>query len=201
MLGQDTIYIKNIEEREDGGTPPIVQKIRCALAFWVKDFIGTSLIEHRESFFIKKAIKRLSGNPNIKILGSITAKRAPVLSFLVYSTDKESSTFSLSGGTTRGKPLHGRFVVKLFNDLFGIQARGGCACAGPYGHMLLGVGQKQSLKLRSAIKKVQSIELFKIQYNCPKLLVCVDHWVINNSWVMFSEFFIQCLFESKSLCL
>eukprot|EP00250_Pteridium_aquilinum_P001546 c11741_g1_i1 orf=157-2079(+) len=150
---EDTLYVKNIEEREDGGTQPIVQKIRCALAFWVKDFIGTSLIEQRESFFIKKAIKRLSSNPSIKILGNIAAKRAPVLSFLVYSTDKEWSAFKLSGGTARGKPLHGRFVAKLLNDLFGVQARGGCACAGPYGHILLGIGQRQSLKLRSAIKK------------------------------------------------
>lgn len=150
---EDTLYHKNIEEREDGGTPPIVQRIRCALAFWVKEFIGTALIEHRESFFIKKAIKRLSTNPNIKILGNTTAKRAPVLSFLVFTTEKELSVFKPSGGIARGKPLHGRFVVKLLNDLFGIQARGGCACAGPYGHMLLGVGQKQSLAIRSAIKK------------------------------------------------
>ncbi|KAI5062082.1 hypothetical protein GOP47_0022621 [Adiantum capillus-veneris] len=150
---EDTLYVKHIEEREDGGTPQIVQKIRCALVFWVKDFIGTSVVEQRESFFIKKAITRLSDNPKIKLLGNIAAKRAPVLSFLVFSTSKESSAFHLSACVTQGKPLHGRFVVKLLNDLFGIQARGGCACAGPYGHLLLGVGRNQSLKLRSAIKR------------------------------------------------
>ncbi|MCO5584010.1 hypothetical protein L7F22_037929 [Adiantum nelumboides] len=150
---KDTLYVKEIEEREDSGTPQIVQKIRCALAFWVKDFIGTSVIEQRESFFIKKAITRLSDNPNVKLLGNLAAQRAPVLSFLVFSTSKESSAFHLSACVMQGKPLHGQFVVKLLNDLFGIQARGGCACAGPYGHLLLGVGQNQSRKLRSAIKR------------------------------------------------
>ncbi|MCO5564050.1 hypothetical protein L7F22_017706 [Adiantum nelumboides] len=150
---KDTLYVTDIEEREDGGTPQIVQKIRCALAFWVKDFIGTLVLEQRESFFIKKAITRLSDNPNVKLLGNLAAQRAPVLSFLVSSTSKESSAFHLSARVMQGKPLHGRFVVKLLNDLFGIQARGGCACAGPYGHLLLGVGQNQSRKLRAAIKR------------------------------------------------
>ncbi|CAN1342765.1 hypothetical protein LINPERPRIM_LOCUS39560 [Linum perenne] len=53
-----------------------------------------------------------------------------------------------------GKPLHGPFVAVLLNDLFGIQARGGCACAGPYGHRLLGVDEATSLEIRTSIQKV-----------------------------------------------
>jgi hypothetical protein len=40
--------------------------------------------------------------------------------------------------------LHHNFVVALLNDLFGIQSRGGCSCAGPYGHRLLGIDIERS---------------------------------------------------------
>lgn len=166
------MYHKRIEEREDGGTPAIVQKIRCALALWVKEFMGNALIEQRESFFISKAMKRLSQNPNVEVLGNTRAKRAPILSFVVYTRERRyrsswptcnnkndyyyngNDDIGVKARIVRGKPLHGRFVAKLLNDLFGIQARGGCACAGPYGHTLLGVSQEQSLALRTVIEKV-----------------------------------------------
>ncbi|KAG0494429.1 hypothetical protein HPP92_005423 [Vanilla planifolia] len=83
-------------------------------------------------------MERLLRNPCIQVLGNLKAKRLAILSFLVFSGDK---------------PLHGRFVAKLLNDLFGIQARGGCACAGPYGHRLLGVEESLSLHIRSLIEK------------------------------------------------
>lgn len=155
---QDTLYHRDIEEREDGGTPPIVGKVRCAMAFRVKDFMGNTMIEHREASYMDRALKRLSAHPKIQILGSARAKRAPILSFLVNTTDsKDAATCKFrtvrSNEDAAGKPLHGRFVVRLLNDLFGIQARGGCACAGPYGHTLLGVGKEQSLAIRSAIQK------------------------------------------------
>nr|GMC60558.1 probable cysteine desulfurase [Ipomoea batatas] len=160
---KDTLYVENIEEREDAGTPPIIQKIRAALAFWVKEFIGQKVIERLEHTYINEALERLLPNPNIWVLGNVTAKRQAVLSFLIYTT-----TYSLSAdingqdkqlylwresGNMRDKPLHGPFVAKLLNDLFGIQARGGCACAGPYGHSLLKVDQTHSLAFRSGIQK------------------------------------------------
>lgn len=158
-----------IEEREDAGTPPIVQKIKTALAFWVKEYIGYSVIEQMEHRYIEAALERLLPNPNIKVLGNTSAKRQAILSFLVYSTTNSSSDGTKDGrdiegrfymwretGNKRGKPLHGPFVAKLLNDLFGIQARGGCACAGPYGHSLLNVDETRSLAFRSAILSVNT---------------------------------------------
>lgn len=165
---QDTLYVDEIEEREDAGTPPIVQKIKTALTFWVKEYIGYDVIEQMEHTYIQAAMERLLPNPNIKVLGNTSAKRQAILSFLVYSTTNSSSDGVKDGrgdiegrfylwretGNKRGKPLHGPFVAKLLNDLFGIQARGGCACAGPYGHSLLNVDQTRSLAFRAAILNV-----------------------------------------------
>ncbi|RVW86854.1 putative cysteine desulfurase [Vitis vinifera] len=165
---KDTLYVDEIEEREDAGTPPIVQKIKTALTFWVKEYIGYNVIEQMEHMYIEAALERLLPNPNIKVLGNTSAKRQAILSFLVYSTTNSSSDGmkdsrgDIEGrfymwretGNKRGKPLHGPFVAKLLNDLFGIQARGGCACAGPYGHSLLNVDETRSLAFRSAIHNV-----------------------------------------------
>jgi selenocysteine lyase/cysteine desulfurase len=152
--------MENIEERENGGTPPIIQTVRAALAFWVKEYIGYKEIEKREQLYINKALKRLVTNPNIKILGNLNAKRQAILSFLIYSTTNSSQenegelNLWQEMGNQRGKPLHGPFVAALLNDLFGIQARGGCACAGPYGHDLLNINKSQSLAIRSSVQEV-----------------------------------------------
>ncbi|CAI9753072.1 unnamed protein product [Fraxinus pennsylvanica] len=154
--GTDTLYVDNIEEREDAGTPQIIQKIRAALAFWIKEYIGYKAIERHEQNYIERALKRLVPNPYIWVLGNTIAKRQAILSFFIYSTTYSSSSeINLWGdtGNTRDKPLHGPFVAKLLNDLFGIQARGGCACAGPYGHSLLDIDESHSLAFRSAIEK------------------------------------------------
>ncbi|KAL5699378.1 hypothetical protein ACHQM5_030292 [Ranunculus cassubicifolius] len=158
---KDTLYHDNIEEREDAGTPAIVQKIRAAMVFWVKEYMGNHLIETQENLWIEKAFNRLLPNPNIHILGNTSVKRQSILSFLINTTslDDEKESGDKTGylwrerATKKDKPLHGRFVTKLLNDLFGIQARGGCACAGPYGHTLLDVDVEQSHAFRSAIQK------------------------------------------------
>ncbi|GAB2283340.1 hypothetical protein Dimus_017857 [Dionaea muscipula] len=138
---EDTLYLEDIEERENAGTPPIIQTVKAALAFWLKEYIGYKTIEEQEHAHIQIALKRFGENKNIQILGNTSANRQAILSFLVYPTKRA------------GKPLHGPFVAKLLNDLFGIQARGGCACAGPYGHILLGVDKDYSLTFRSSILK------------------------------------------------
>ncbi|EEF30717.1 cysteine desulfurylase, putative [Ricinus communis] len=162
---QDTLYLDDIEERENGGTPQIIQTIRAALAFWVKEYISYKVIEEQEHKYLSKALKRLKYNKNIGILGNISAKRQAILSFLIFSTTNSSSSKDPSSerkeednlymwaetGNKRDKPLHGAFVAALLNDLFGIQSRGGCACAGPYGHLLLNISETVSLALRSAI--------------------------------------------------
>ncbi|KAG4399025.1 hypothetical protein GLYMA_08G156300v4 [Glycine max] len=166
---QDTLYLENIEERETGGTPPIIQTVRAALAFWVKEYISYEDIEKREQLYINKALERLGSNPNIEVLGNLKAKRQAILSFLIYSTTTNSCSAGewsdgnkenegeldlwAETGNQRGKPLHGPFVAALLNDLFGIQARGGCACAGPYGHELLHINKSHSLAIRSAVQE------------------------------------------------
>lgn len=180
MYIQDTLYMDNIEERENGGTPQIIQTIRAALAFWVKEYIGYEVILKQEHFYVEKALKRLLPNKNIRVLGNTSAKRQAILSFIIYSTTNTSSSSTdlrngfdseisirekekiekeklyiwAETGNNRGKPLDGHFVAALLNDLFGIQARGGCACAGPYGHGLLNIDESHSLAYRSAILKV-----------------------------------------------
>lgn len=157
---QDTLYYEDIEEREDAGTPPIIQKIRASLAFWVKEYIGYDTMGLRERVYSEMAMKRLLQNPNVKVLGNTSVHRLPIFSFLIYPsvTDKLSgqpvSDTLLENARRKQLPLHGRFVTRLLNDLFGIQARGGCACAGPYGHILLNVDNELSLRIRSAILKV-----------------------------------------------
>ncbi|EFJ29428.1 hypothetical protein SELMODRAFT_91270 [Selaginella moellendorffii] len=144
---EDTLYLRDIEAREDAGTPPILQKIKAALAFWIKEEMGYELIESREQYFITTALKRLSANPNVMLLGNTEAKRAAILSFLVYATEPGDQVLE------KRKILQGRFIVKLLDDLFGIQSRGGCSCAGPYGHALLNVDHNVSIKLRDAIQR------------------------------------------------
>ena len=182
---QDTLYLENIEERESGGTPPIIQTVRAALAFWVKGYIGYEEIEKREQLYTNKALRRLLSNPNIEVLGNTSTKRQAILSFLIYTTTNSSQAswgnewsnddsqeddgelnLWAETGNKRGKPLHGPFVAALLNDLFGIQARGGCACAGPYGHELLHINKSQSLAIRSAIQEVKCKKCKK-PFNIP----------------------------------
>ncbi|CAJ1937831.1 unnamed protein product [Sphenostylis stenocarpa] len=195
---KDTLYLENIEERENAGTPPIIQTVRAALAFWVKEYVTYKEIEKREQFYIKKALTRLMSNANIEILGNLGTKRQAILSFIIYSTTNNSSSspgwgikwlennqkqekqreLSLWKETEskRGKPLHGPFVATLLSDLFGIQARGGCACAGPYGHQLLSINKSKSLAIRSAIQEVSSLNVkFVIQMN-----LLYNHHAIQN---------------------
>ncbi|KAJ0454142.1 putative cysteine desulfurase [Helianthus annuus] len=140
----DTLYINDIEEREDAGTPQIIQRVKAALAFQVKEYIKCEVIAKREHDYIERALERLVKLSNVWVLGNTKVERQGILSFLVHTTTNSNK---------RDKPLNGTFVAKLLNDLFGIQARGGCACAAPYGHFLLGIDQVHSLTMKDAIKK------------------------------------------------
>ena len=142
---QETVYCENPEEREDAGTPPIVQKLRAALAFAVKSYVGDTVIRRREGEVAQRVMVRLSGNKKIRVLGEEKGERQPVFSFVVFP----------GGSDSEGKYLHCHLTSRLLNDLFGIQARGGCACAGPYGHLLLGISREQSLQYRDVINKVR----------------------------------------------
>jgi len=119
-------YLADPEQREEGGTPAIVESVRAGLVFQLKGAVGADLIARREAALVRRAIDSWRANPAIEILGDLDADRLPIVSFVVH--------------TPGGRRLHHNFVVALLNDLFGIQARGGCSCAGPFGHRLLGIG-------------------------------------------------------------
>lgn len=123
-------YLADPVQREEGGTPAIVESIRAGLVFQLKDAVGVELIEERETELVQRAMATWRGEPTIEILGNPTAKRLSIVSFVIR--------------TPSGRYLHHNFVVALLNDLFGIQTRGGCSCAGPYGHRLLGIDLEHS---------------------------------------------------------
>jgi len=132
-------FSKDIETREKAGTPPILQTIRAALAMEIKDKIGIRTIEAIENKHLNKMITSLKKIENLTIIGSTSSdNRVPIVSFNILHDDKI---------------LHPKFVTKLMNDLFGIQSRGGCSCAGPYGHLLLGIDEATSIKFRDFILK------------------------------------------------
>jgi selenocysteine lyase/cysteine desulfurase len=129
-------YITDPVAREEGGTPAIVESIRAGLVFAVKDAVGTDLIESREREFWQRARARWASEDNIEILGDLDAERLSIVSFQVRAGEKY---------------LHHNFVSALLNDLFGIQARSGCSCAGPYGHRLLGIDDAHSREFQVEI--------------------------------------------------
>lgn len=130
-------YLDDPVAREEGGTPAIIESIRAGLVFALKDAVGTDLIEQRERHLWCHALDRWHRHPSIEILGHPDARRLSIVSFRLRS------------GADRY--LHHNFVVALLNDLFGVQARGGCSCAGPYGHRLLGIDPQHSRAFRDEI--------------------------------------------------
>jgi len=133
--GQD--YITDVETREKAGTPGILQTMRAALAMELKEELGVRRIGEREDQLIRTALSRLGAHPNIEIIGPAGSKgRMAIVSFNIR---------------VENSYLHPRFVTVLLNDLFGIQSRAGCSCAGPYGHRLLHLDEHQSKALRQRI--------------------------------------------------
>ncbi|AEW85205.1 aminotransferase [Flavobacterium columnare ATCC 49512] len=118
-------YIDNIEDREDGGTPGFLQVIKTALAIQLKEKMGVANILEREKEIVKYIFKELRKETNLVILAGQHQDRLGVISFYIDN-------------------LHYNLGVKILNDRFGIQTRGGCSCAGTYGHYLLHVDQDRS---------------------------------------------------------
>ena len=123
-------YLTDPVHREEGGTPAIVESIRAGLVFKLKEAVGVDVIRAYEEDFIRRAIACWVSHSNIEVLGNLESERLSIVSFVVRKPG--------------GRYLHHNFVVALLNDLFGIQARGGCSCAGPYGHRLLGIDIERS---------------------------------------------------------
>ena len=129
-------YLDDPVAREEGGTPAIVESIRAGLVFALKQAVGTDVIEAREQRLWQRVLLRWSGEGRIEILGDTRPRRLPIVSFRIRHGDRY---------------LHHNFVVAVLNDLFGIQARGGCSCAGPYGHRLLAIDTAHSHAIRDEI--------------------------------------------------
>lgn len=118
-------YLADPAHREEGGTPAIIESIRAGLVFGLKDAVGVDTIRAVEDDFLARAMKSWKQHPSIQVLGNPEAERLSIVSFVVKRPG--------------GRYLHHNAVVAILNDLFGIQSRGGCSCAGPYGHRLLGI--------------------------------------------------------------
>ncbi|MGB6339293.1 MAG: aminotransferase class V-fold PLP-dependent enzyme, partial [Candidatus Aminicenantaceae bacterium] len=132
-------FAEDIETREKAGTPPILQAIKAALALDLKEKIGIDTIEDIEAKYTEYFIEKLRQIDNLEIIGDVAPyRRVSIISFNIKH---------------KNKILHPKFVTKLINDLFGIQSRAGCSCAGPYGHILLGIDDETSEKFRSLILK------------------------------------------------
>jgi selenocysteine lyase/cysteine desulfurase len=125
-------YIANIEVREDGGTPGFLQAIRAALAIRLKEQLGTERMLRREHSQVQRLMSGLEAVPGLTLLAPHVRDRLGIASFYI---DR----------------LHYNLVVRLLSDRFGVQARGGCSCAGTYGHYLLHVGPEQSHEITSRI--------------------------------------------------
>jgi selenocysteine lyase/cysteine desulfurase len=147
VTGQWHRYIENPEEREEGGTPNILGIVRCGLVFQLQAAVGHAALEAREAKITRRVLQRLAPSDTIHVLGDTalpkedapgSGARLPI--FAVMIKPAGSSRF-----------LHWNFVAMLLNDLFGIQSRGGCLCAGPYGHRLLNIPPEAALALEEEL--------------------------------------------------
>ena len=125
-------FIDNIEIREDGGTPGFIQAMKTALSINLKNKMDTSLMRKREDELLKIVFRELCCIPGVHILAEAEKKRLGIISFYIDG-------------------VHFNLVVKLLSDRFGIQLRGGCACAGTYGHFLLDVSYEKSKEITDLI--------------------------------------------------
>jgi selenocysteine lyase/cysteine desulfurase len=125
-------YASRLADREEGGTPNILGDVRAGCAFELKELAGPERILAHEVALADGAVKRLASHPRLRLLGPTRGPRLPILSFNVDG-------------------LHHELVAALLDHLFGIQARAGCSCAGPYGHRLLGIDDERSDRFRRLI--------------------------------------------------
>ncbi len=137
-------YSADLSTREEAGTPNIIGDIRAALAFIVKDVVGTDEIARREALYNQMALQGWGDNPHLTLLGADKSHRLPIYSFLVRDRS--------------GQPVHQQLFTRMLSDIYGIQARGGCACAGPYAHRLLNIDQKTSQELHDDLEAGEELK-------------------------------------------
>jgi hypothetical protein len=133
-------FVQDIEERERAGTPGVLQMVKAGLVFALKESIGTGRIHARELELTRRALDRWERLPRMEILGNPDPeRRVGIISFNLRAPG--------------GAYLHPKFVTSLLNDLFGIQSRAGCSCAGPYGHRLLSIDEPRSERYREWVQR------------------------------------------------
>ena len=139
---EDHTFLPVGVRREEGGTPGIVESIRAGLVFQLKQAVGENVIEAREHELVQQIDKHWHNHPNIERLGHADAARLSITAFRI---------------NTKFGYLHHGFITAVLNDVFGIQVRGGCSCAGPYGHQLLGIDTRESERIQEALKKGEKL--------------------------------------------
>jgi selenocysteine lyase/cysteine desulfurase len=137
-------YSADLTAREEAGTPNVIGDIRAALAFVVKEAVGHAAIHAAEERWNAMALAAWGGHPQLTLLGSNNDNRLPIFSMLVRQAD--------------GTPVHQQLFTRMLSDIYGIQTRGGCACAGPYAHRLLDIDEAASEALRSNLKAGKELD-------------------------------------------
>ena len=125
-------YVADVQQREEGGTPPILQAIKAGMCIRLKEEMGLENMLCREKEMVLRLLDGLGKIAGVQILGAAT-KRLGIVSFIVRNA-------------------HYDLIVRLLNDRFGIQSRGGCSCAGTYGHLLLDIGEERSYQILDSLR-------------------------------------------------
>lgn len=156
----------SIEERESAGTPAIRQTWQAALSLQLKEWVGLEQIHQRDSELTTRMLQFIGRHPKLELLGNPDPERRyPIFSFLVQHGQRK---------------LHHNLVAVLLNDLFGIQARSGCACAGPFGHELLGIPRELSTQYVQLILNI--LNGFK-----PGWTRIGTHYTLSDSEMLYTE--------------
>ncbi|MEQ8743704.1 aminotransferase class V-fold PLP-dependent enzyme [Parasphingorhabdus sp.] len=137
-------YLDTLEAREEAGTPNVIGDIRAALAIIVRDCLAEAGLDQRADAMCKIALASWRANPQLEILGADREAQLPIVSFRVRGKN--------------GALVNHQLVTRILSDKFGIQARGGCACAGPYVHQLLNIDTHESEAIRQSIKAGEELE-------------------------------------------
>jgi len=168
--------------REEGGTPAIVESIRAGLVFALKEAVGAAEIRRREEVFARRALASWGSNPQIEILGSPELERLAILSFGIRHP--------------RGR-LHSNLVVAVLSDLFGIQARSGCFCAGPYLHRMVPIDEAWSAEMHAQAREGclgATLAFARVSFNYFISEAVFDyileavHLVANEGWKLLPQY-------------
>jgi len=178
-------YVKNIEAREESGTPDIIGSVRIGLSILLREKVDHEFILKREDEINRYAMSRLRKIPNIFVIGDDShdnIKRIPIYSFVIKFN---------------GKLFHHNFVSALLNDLFGIQSRPGCSCASTYGQQALGLEEEYVELLEKLV--CNGSEIFRPGYsrvNLPyfypmyiiKYILDVIEYVAKYGWLFLPQY-------------